>query len=217
MNKNLYRLVFNRALGVLQVVAEIARRPGGSGLPAGRPATAALRPVSFALWLALGWVGFVEPATAQQAQGERHGRIVPDRAAPGQHRPTVLETRNGVPLVNITTPSEAGVSRNIYSQFDVGTEGAILNNSRSQVQTQLGGGIDGNPWLATGTARVIADAEQGGRLATVCGVAGQALPPAGRTFTGTSRAAGATPSTPLPSATAATASCTRRGTRASTD
>ena len=73
MNKNLYRLVFNRALGVLQVVAEIARRPGGSGLPAGRPATAALRPVSFALWLALGWVGFVEPATAQQAQGERDG------------------------------------------------------------------------------------------------------------------------------------------------
>ena len=31
MNKDLYRIVFNRALGLLQVVAEIARRPGGQG------------------------------------------------------------------------------------------------------------------------------------------------------------------------------------------
>ncbi|HFC6371228.1 TPA: filamentous hemagglutinin N-terminal domain-containing protein, partial [Neisseria lactamica] len=33
--------------------------------------------------------------------------------------------------------------------------GAILNNSRSNTQTQLGGWIQGNPWLARGEARVV--------------------------------------------------------------
>ncbi|HUH89579.1 MAG TPA: filamentous hemagglutinin N-terminal domain-containing protein, partial [Lysobacter sp.] len=155
MNKHLYRIVFNRALGVLQVVAEIAGRPGGGGSTDGGPVAATLRPVSFALWLALGLVGVVAPAVAQQVLGERVGRIVADPDAPGRHRPTVLETADGVPVVNITTPSAAGVSRNVYSRFDVNAEGAILNNSRTQVQTQLAGWVQGNPWLATGTARVI--------------------------------------------------------------
>lgn len=62
---------------------------------------------------------------------------------------------NGTPVVNIQTPSAAGVSRDTYSQFDVQCNGAILNNSRTNVQTQLGGWVQGNPWLATGSARVI--------------------------------------------------------------
>ncbi|HGG8666937.1 TPA: filamentous hemagglutinin N-terminal domain-containing protein, partial [Neisseria meningitidis] len=33
--------------------------------------------------------------------------------------------------------------------------GAILNNSRSNTQTQLGGWIQGNLWLARGEARVV--------------------------------------------------------------
>ena len=54
MNKHLYRIVFNRALGVLQVVAEIVRRPGANGPAQAGTTTAVLRPVSFALWMALG-------------------------------------------------------------------------------------------------------------------------------------------------------------------
>nr|WP_228739187.1 hemagglutinin repeat-containing protein [Xanthomonas euvesicatoria] len=82
---------------------------------------------------------------------------------------------NGVPLVNITTPSAAGVSRNRYSQFDVGREGAILNNARSQTQTQLGGWVQDNPWLATGGARVILNEVNGpaSRLNGYVEVAGQ--------------------------------------------
>ncbi|MGT2512639.1 filamentous hemagglutinin N-terminal domain-containing protein [Cupriavidus basilensis] len=59
------------------------------------------------------------------------------------------------PLVNIQTPSAAGISRNTYQQFDVGQQGAILNNSRGNTQTQLGGWVQGNPWLGKGPAKVI--------------------------------------------------------------
>lgn len=82
-------------------------------------------------------------------------QIVADPNAPGRQRPTVLSAGNGVALVNIQTPSAAGVSRNSYRQFDVGAPGAILNNSRGEAQTQLGGWVGGNPWLATGGARII--------------------------------------------------------------
>ena len=60
-----------------------------------------------------------------------------------------------MPQINIQTPSAAGVSRNTYSQFDVQSNGAILNNSRTNTSTQLGGFVAANPWLATGEARVI--------------------------------------------------------------
>ncbi len=82
-------------------------------------------------------------------------RIVADPSAPGSQRPTVLTAPNGVSLVNIQTRSSAGVSRNTYSQFDVGAQGVILNNSRSDTSTQLGGWVQGNPWMGRGEARVI--------------------------------------------------------------
>ncbi|MCS3809799.1 hemagglutinin repeat-containing protein [Xanthomonas sp. 4461] len=150
MNR-IYRLVFNRALRVWQVASELVRAPGGSkGAATARVHRRTMEPLQFALLCALGLVSVVDIAQAQSA-----GRIVADPAAPGGERPTVLTAPNGVPMVNITTPSAAGVSRNRYSQFDVGREGAILNNARGQTQTQLGGWVQGNPWLATGSARVI--------------------------------------------------------------
>lgn len=82
-------------------------------------------------------------------------RIVADPTASAAQRPTVLNSSNGVVQVDIRTPSAAGVSRNTYSQFDVGATGAVINNSRTAVQSQQGGWVQGNPWLATGSARVI--------------------------------------------------------------
>lgn len=145
MNR-IYRLVFNRSLGLIQVVAEIAKGSGGKGSNAGGTSVASLRPLSFALWTMLGFVSVIPAALPQ---------VVGDRTAPGNQQPTVLTAPNGVPLVNIQTPSAAGVSRNTYSQFDVDRQGLILNNSRTNAQTQLGGWVQGNPWLATGTAKVI--------------------------------------------------------------
>jgi len=155
MNALSYRLVFNRTRGAFMAVAECA--PARSKTPQGKrlatrsvpsgPALARLPPAAFAVLLALG----AQITSIPQA----HAQIVAYKAAPASQRPTILSAGNGVPLVNIQTPSAAGVSRNTYEQFDVATQGAILNNSRGNAQTQLGGWVQGNPWLAAGTARVI--------------------------------------------------------------
>lgn len=91
------------------------------------------------------------PANVAYAQGG----IQADRSAPGQNRPQVLGTAGGVPQVNISTPNQAGLSHNKYTQFDVDQKGVILNNSRQNVQTQLGGWVEGNPNLVKGEARTI--------------------------------------------------------------
>ncbi|WP_363800456.1 hemagglutinin repeat-containing protein [Lysobacter firmicutimachus] len=144
MNR-IYRLVFNCALGVWQVASELVSAPRGGRSGGGRATAPRLRAMTGALWIVLG-AATTLPAWAQ---------IVADPNAPGSQRPTVLQAPNGVPLVNIQTPSAAGVSRNTYRQFDVDREGAILNNARGSAQTQLGGWVQGNPWLAGGGARVI--------------------------------------------------------------
>lgn len=146
MNANLHRIVFNRSRGLFMAVAECAPSCAG-GLSrkrrasTARPATAALRQLTLASLLALAW-----PA---------HAQIVADPTAPAGQQPGVHTATNGVPLVNITRPTSGGVSRNTYSQFDVQQQGAILNNARSNAQTQLGGWVEGNAKLSAGSARVI--------------------------------------------------------------
>jgi filamentous hemagglutinin len=160
MNKHCYRMVFNKARGILMAVAEIAVSHGKAGgetsgrtVAPGAVRGSALRPLTFRLLatLAVNTAGFIMWAAPAIGQGQ----IVADPNAPANQHPTILAAPNGVPLVNIQTPSGAGVSRNTYSQFDVQQQGAILNNSRTNAQTQLGGWVQGNPWLATGSARVI--------------------------------------------------------------
>ncbi|MEE7012980.1 hemagglutinin repeat-containing protein [Escherichia coli O146:H21] len=150
MNRNCYRIIFNKARGMLMVVADIARsgRAGTSlssrtGYPH-RQRICRVTPLAFSLWLASGMVHSVSAAG-----------IVADHDAPGHQQPTIMQTASGIPQVNIQTPSAGGVSHNTYSQFDVGNKGVILNNAHNNVQTQLGGMVAGNPWLAKGEARII--------------------------------------------------------------
>nr|WP_150526565.1 filamentous hemagglutinin N-terminal domain-containing protein [Roseibium sediminis] len=65
-------------------------------------------------------------------------------------RPRVDESYNGTPVLNINTPNAAGVSHDIYTEFTA--EDLILNNSATNVDTQIGGWIEGNPNLAPGQA-----------------------------------------------------------------
>ncbi|MFJ5855588.1 hemagglutinin repeat-containing protein [Enterobacter cancerogenus] len=148
MNKRLYRIVFNKARGMLMVVSELARSCSGSASSCGigrslQRLVCRVGALSLALWLASG-------AITVQAAG-----IVADASAPGKQQPTVISTANGTTQVNIQTPSAGGVSRNTFSRFDVGQDGAILNNSHKNTSTQLGGMVTANPWLAKGEAKVI--------------------------------------------------------------
>lgn len=160
MNKHRYRIVFNAHRGQLMAVAEHASACGKSAAgereasSGGGPAESAapvrlpgLRLLTALVLVALG--GQIVWMPQAQAQ------IVAYREAPGSQRPTVLPGAGGVPIVNVQTPSNSGVSRNTYSQFDVQEQGAVLNNSRTGAQTELAGQIQGNPWMAKGTARII--------------------------------------------------------------
>ncbi|RST54048.1 filamentous hemagglutinin N-terminal domain-containing protein [Variovorax sp. DXTD-1] len=172
MNRQLHRIVFNAARGMRMVVQETAKSTGKGSNKATTVAVggvlagvAAFAPMLIGATLA----GILTGTSA-------HAQIVGAPNVPGNLRPTVLVAPNGVPYVNIQTPSAAGVSRNVYNQFNIGTNGAILNNSRVNVQSQLGGYIQGNPFLATGPARIIVNEVNGGNPSQIRGyleVAGQ--------------------------------------------
>ncbi len=153
MNKHLYRIIFNKKRDQWMAVGECASADGKS---ASGEATAAGRslhgPVGATLLVtALSSLAFAAMTLFNTADAQ----IIVDPSAPASQRATVLSTASGLPQVNITAPSAGGVSRNTFNQFDIQSQGAILNNSRTNVQTQLGGFIQGNPALAAGSARVI--------------------------------------------------------------
>jgi len=83
MNRNSHRVIFSKARGLWMAVRETA--PCSRAGPACALLLAA--PVAWA-------------------------QIMADPAAPGHLRPTVLQSANGTPTVNIQTPSAGGVSRN---------------------------------------------------------------------------------------------------------
>src|SRR5690606_18127993 len=80
--------------------------------------------------------------------------VVDEKAAAGK-KAYMDVAPNSVPIVNISAPSQQGVSHNLFSEFSVGNEGLILNNSNGISQTQLGGLIAGNAQLGDRSARLI--------------------------------------------------------------
>ncbi|MGJ7513177.1 hemagglutinin repeat-containing protein [Pseudomonas baetica] len=85
---------------------------------------------------------------------------------------------NGVPIVNIATPNGSGLSHNQFVDYNVGSQGVVLNNVANQTgATQLGGIIIGNPHLKnSGSAQTILNEVVGGSPSQLRGyteVAGQ--------------------------------------------
>ena len=62
------------------------------------------------------------------------------------------ESRNGVPIVNISTPNDRGVSINEFKEYNVDEKGQILNNADNIGRSHLGGLINANPNLAPNQA-----------------------------------------------------------------
>ena len=178
MNKNRYRIVYNKARNQMMAVAENTTSQGkGQQSGSGQPHAPAmqrgakvielfqLRPLAFAALCLFG----LQPVLLQ-------AEVIADKNAATNNRPLIDTTANNLPLVQITTPSAAGVSRNQYSQFNVDPGGVILNNSQVNVLTQQGGYVGGNPYLANGSARIILNEVTGTGASSLRGyteVAGQ--------------------------------------------
>ncbi|OLL27985.1 filamentous hemagglutinin [Burkholderia sp. SRS-W-2-2016] len=147
MNTKMFRLVYSRCRGMLVAVAETAsaaRKDNAGETTVSSAPSLSLFSMRLAAFAALLTFGVVPSLVEAQVVGG------------GAHAPNVISTADGVPQVNINTPSGAGVSVNTYSQFDVQKPGAILNNSPTIVQTQQAGMINGNSNLAPGqSARII--------------------------------------------------------------
>ena len=146
MNKGIYKIIFSTTLQQTASVREYGRGKDKSGDRGKSRPVPKLRLLPASIAFACG----LAPALllAQSVIGE-------DDLAAAHERPTVLKTSNGLPQIDIQTPDDAGISMNRYSQFDVDTAGAIINNARKDTATQTGGVVSGNPHLARGEADLV--------------------------------------------------------------
>ncbi|QNX89151.1 two-partner secretion domain-containing protein [Acinetobacter seifertii] len=159
MNKNSYRIIYSKARQMFVAVAEnVKSQTKASGQSEASAPNNIANTESQAfhqLWQVKALVASISlwiPLAPVYAD------IVADGAANAENRAVIAAGRNAqgavVPVVNIQTPKN-GVSHNIYQQFDVLAEGAVLNNSRQGAATQTAGNVAANPFLATGEARII--------------------------------------------------------------
>ncbi len=159
MNKNSYRIIYSKARQMFVAVAENVKSQTKTS---GQTEASAQNNIDntesqafHQLWQVKALVASI---SLWMPLAPVYADIVADGAANAANRAVIAAGKNAqgtiVPVVNIQTPKN-GVSHNIYKQFDVLAEGAVLNNSRQGVATQTAGNVSANPFLATGEARII--------------------------------------------------------------
>lgn len=92
--------------------------------------------------------------TLQPMMTYASGGIAVDAGAAAANRASLDAAQNGVPIVNIVNPNANGLSHNKFTDFNVGADGVIVNNSLTLGVSQLGGAINGNANLSA-EARLI--------------------------------------------------------------
>ena len=166
MNRHCYRVIFNKTLARLVVVSEKTHSHSKTNSQGGSQNNVVLTDsqqnllkngyygklkLTFALiLLSLGIINIchANPNTTATT-------VVADSSANKHLQPMIVPTASGMVSVNIQTPNDKGLSNNHYSQFDVGSQGVILNNNRKAVTTQLAGFVDANPFMVRGEATTI--------------------------------------------------------------
>ncbi|MGE9819638.1 DUF637 domain-containing protein [Acinetobacter baumannii] len=159
MNKNSYRIIYSKARQMFVAVAENVRsqtKTSGQSEASTQNNIDNTESQAFhQLWQVKALVASI---SLWMPLAPVYAGIVADSAANAANRAVIGAGKNSagtvVPVVNIQTPKN-GISHNIYKQFDVLAEGAVLNNSRQGATTQTVGNVAANPFLATGEARVI--------------------------------------------------------------
>ncbi len=94
-----------------------------------------------------------------------------DPNAAENQKPLLTAVGRDIPLINISTPNSAGVSSNLFSQFDVPPQGLIFNNTMqtTDAMTELAGRVETNPNLKEKTANLIINQVTGGEISRVFG------------------------------------------------
>jgi filamentous hemagglutinin len=158
MNKNSYRIIYSKARQMFVAVAENVRsqtKTSGQSEASTQNIVNTESQAFHQLWQVKALVASI---SLWMPLAPVYAGIVADSAANAANRAVIGAGKNSagtvVPVVNIQTPKN-GISHNIYKQFDVLAEGAVLNNSRQGATTKTVGNVAANPFLATGEARVI--------------------------------------------------------------
>ncbi|APR70928.1 polymorphic toxin-type HINT domain-containing protein [Acinetobacter haemolyticus] len=156
MNKNRYRIIYNKARQMFMAVAENAKSQSKASGQSTNSTTTSSEESFHQLWHVK---ALVASMSMWMPISSVYAGMVADTGAPAANRPVIGVGQNSqkqnVPVINIQTPNKSGVSHNIYKEFDVPTQGAVLNNSRTGAASSIVGSVGANPYLQTGEARLI--------------------------------------------------------------
>ncbi len=156
MNKNRYRIIYNKARQMFMAVAENAKSQTKTSGQSTSTVTETTDQAFHQLWHVK---ALVASMSLWMPLSTVYAGMVADPGANAANRPVIGVGQNtqkqNVPVINIQTPNAGGVSHNIYKEFDVLTQGAVLNNSRAGAASSIVGSVGANPYLQKGEARVI--------------------------------------------------------------